>query len=1426
MQNLFKKSIRARLIIFFLLVSLIPIAVVGYLSFNRAKKAMIDTRIDELENIAELKTDKIEMFFRDRTNDIAIAQEYDSVKRYLPLLSEFAAGDISINHIDPNFPSNPRTLKSRTSPEYINAKRILDSQLNLLQRIHGYIDVMLLTTDGRVVYCANDMHEEVELDTILSDPGNKSFIEGQKGIYFSDVFYDISDTNQHAMYVSAPVHDFEGQYAGMIFLEIDMDNILEFIMDTTGLSTTGEAFLAKKDGYKAEFITPLRYDKDAALKKYIEIGGDLAIPTQKAVNGEIGSGISIDYRGKQVIAVWRNIFSQDWGFVAKIDLSDALLPVKNLGAQIIGITILLFFIVCLLAYFVAGRISNPILEITRSANMISEGKSFNKIETGAGDEIGLLVKAFNKMVQDLRFQENELKEKNMELEKQHEELQIATDKQGEHGRQLYQANAQLTIEVSERRRREQDLKKHQKSLAILAGYRFSHEKSLMDFTKISSLALNVQCVSIWILQDNDTKLECLDYYDKGQSRHQSGMEISASDYPSYFAALKENEIIAADNALTDPRTSEMGDAYLKPKGISSMLDVPFIIPEGRKGVICHEHYGAFRKWQDHEKNFAMSVAEMLTLMFEQIRRAKVETELLMLNNAIEQSADMIIITDKDGVIEYVNPATLKGSLYASGEMIGRKISILRSGKHSVDFYKEMWSTIKQGKIWHGRLINRKKTGELYDEEMTISPVKDKHGTVARFVAIKRDISEHIKKEQKLKSAQELAEKAKVEALKYANAAFEASKAKSEFLANMSHELRTPLNGIIGLTEIMINKPDSSENRKHMEMVLFSAESLLRLVNDILDLSKIEEGKLELEMTKFNLWETVENIAEQHAVPASKKGVELLVSIEKDAPVYVVGDPARLGEVITNLIGNAVKFTEKGEIFLNVSLESCKIDSVVLHFMVRDSGIGISKEAKDKIFERFTQADGSTLRKYGGAGLGTTISKELVTLMGGRIWLNSELGKGSEFHFTVNMELPKDNISQEDEPFNDVKGLKVLIAEDNTTNGLILNNLVSSWGCKVDIVNDERFIMGKLRGGRRQGEPFHLMILDSHMGTVKNVDIIKKIRESDDLKDIKIILMENIGKGGTGGNREGGIEEVIHKPVKQSRLFNKIITNFNKGNARHGSLKSDLKQADENASGFNILVVEDNVVNQEVAKHALRGLGHKGHTAENGKEALSKLKSGHYDLILMDVHMPIMDGFETTKAIREMEREKLITTGEHGIPIVAMTAMAMEGDRDKCLASGMNDYVSKPINLKDLGAAIDRCIGDNAVLETLTASAPLNGETGVAANEPLYDLSNLRELLNNKTDLVRNLVNKFIESTDEYVEELNNAVKTKDSDKIERMAHTIKSAAGQVGSDKLTNIAAELETNGRDKNLNDVDGKFEELSVVYNMLRKAIAAETQ
>jgi signal transduction histidine kinase/CheY-like chemotaxis protein/HPt (histidine-containing phosphotransfer) domain-containing protein len=670
------------------------------------------------------------------------------------------------------------------------------------------------------------------------------------------------------------------------------------------------------------------------------------------------------------------------------------------------------------------------------------------------------------------------------------------------------------------------------------------------------------------------------------------------------------------------------------------------------------------------------------------------------------------------------------------------------------------------------------------------------------------------------------EEATREAVDLARQADEANRSKSQFLANMSHEIRTPMNGVIGMTDLLLETPLSARQRKLAETVHRSAQLLLSVINDILDFSKSEAGKLVLEKLDCDLHEVVEDVTELLAERSHRRGLELLCRIGDDVPQAVRTDAGRLRQVLTNLVSNAIKFTENGEVVIEVAVAGRTPEATRVRFEVRDTGIGIAPEAQPNLFEPFRQADASTTRRYGGTGLGLAICKQLVELLGGEIGLESEPGRGSRFHFTLPLEPASAEFATQDGE-NVLAGVRVLVVDDNATNREIVQHRVLSWRMRAGTAASGAEALAGLRESIVQGRPYDLAILDMHMPEMDGLELARTIHTDPALRGTRLLMLTSIGlEGDVLALREAGVVAHLTKPVRQSELYNGIAEAM--GRPRRPARKPSAKEASgtQRLRGL-VLLVEDNLVNQEVAREMLESMGCTVHVAEDGEQALRVLSHTRYDAVLMDCQMPRMDGFEATRQLRARERE----AGAPRTPVIALTANAMQGDRSTCLAAGMDDYVAKPFTTVQLLLTLRRWLpepvdGPAQPAPAAAAPVPPAAEPAPAAGEePVLDaraLESIRALNPTRGEaLLARVIDALLQTAPGQIDALHKAVAQADADALRGIAHSLKSSSANLGALRLSALARELELQGRAGRLEGAAALVESLSREWERVRSAL-----
>lgn len=744
--------------------------------------------------------------------------------------------------------------------------------------------------------------------------------------------------------------------------------------------------------------------------------------------------------------------------------------------------------------------------------------------------------------------------------------------------------------------------------------------------------------------------------------------------------------------------------------------------------------------------------------------------------------------DREGRFTYANKLFCNELGVSQSELIGKTDFDFFPYEDATKYRANDAAVIKQGEPFEDVEEHRTPDGkELFVHVLKV-PFFDSDGNPIGVQAVYWDVTARIMAERQMEQARQAAE--------YAN------QAKSDFLANMSHEIRTPMNAIMGMTELVLSSDLTLDQREHLEIVQGASDSLLALIDDILDFSKIEAGKLDLEATQFSLGERLGDTMKTLALRAHQKNLELAFRIAKDVPRVVIGDSHRIRQIIVNLVGNAIKFTEQGEVVLDVNLVEPGDGEAKLHFVVSDTGIGISKKQQETIFQAFEQADTSMTRRFGGTGLGLAISSRLVQLMGGKLWVESEQDVGSQFHFELTFPLGDESSEVANVTPVHVRGSRALVIDDNETNRRILEEMTSNWGMLTTIAESADVGLVKIEEAFDKGEPFSIVITDASMPDVDGFQLVEKLRADSRFKNVPVLMLTSADRPGDIQRCQTlGIRRRMIKPVKQSELLQSIESTLGSWSQRQSDIENEV--VDNKLEPLKILLAEDSRTNQLLAVALLTKAGHSVDLVETGREAVQQTAKKNYDVVLMDIQMPEMDGLEATRAIRKREAE----TKQH-IPIIAMTAHAMKGDEERCLANGMDGYLSKPIKTKEFFATL-RALGKSA--GEIKASGAGRIDWDVALRN-----------VGGHEDILEAVINSILAETPQVLQNLIQSVDEHDYPTAKRHVHTIQGNLRPFQLSPVAELTRRIEKLcGADDPDEDVPRLLPELSEMVNQVLAAL-----
>ncbi len=1205
-------EIPIRLIVWFLVVALAPLAFYGLEGFDQSVKTAKESEMKALASIADNKVRQVRTYFEQTEESatlLARSPEMINVLAQYRMIHKRGSAALAKDNL--------------VSPQHNHIESEYRKFLAYYKESGGYDDILLISPVGDVILSVDKKEDYC---------GNLSEVK-YKGTNLEEVFRivktrletDVSDYKHYlpsgcpAAFVAAPILS-EGKLIGVVALQVGSGKINEMVKDYSGLGKTGEIVVASKDGDKVVFVMPLRYDPDAAFRKKLAIGNGIALPLQNAANGSKGRGECIDYSGKEVLAVWRFLPDLRWGVVVKIDKEEVFASVARFRYKLLIVGVITLISALSLAFFISRSISRPIRKMVEMF-LVQEKANVD----------------LQKEINERLLAEKQVRMLSFAIEQSPVSIAI-TDTKGNIeyvNRKFAQTKGGAGEMVVD-----QDVVSQKTDVNVFGDYKelwqtiSSGKEWQGEFSnKSKEGATSWEFASISPVRDVDSNItHYLTIKEDITARKTAEHEIEKN--MNFISLLQEITSVANEANSVEEAMQICLDKVCVHTG--SSIGHVYLMDEA--GTLTSSTIWYFDQPDDYKELKRIIETKMIAVGFG-------------LPGRVLESGRPEWVSDitKDSSIQmplFENNTVIKSNF--AFPVLERKKAVAVMEFFSCEILKRddyLLATISSLATQMGRVTERKRS------------------------------------EEQLRQAKDSAETANI--------------AKGEFLANMSHEIRTPINGVIGMVDVLQDTNLDSVQREYANTVRESAIALLTIINDILDFSKMEAGKLELENIDFNLCGTVENIINTFAIVEDKKRLELSCFIDPVIPTVLCGDPARLRQVLINLVNNAVKFTDVGEIVIRVGLTEESESHITVRIEVRDTGVGIQVDRMGRLFKSFSQVDASTTRRYGGTGLGLSIAKQISGLMGGQIGVESEEGKGSTFWFTAVFDKLKSVQQNSLFETGSMENLHVLVVDDNDTCRYILRVYLESFGCQVDDTASVEDARKKLHDAVNGENPFNIALFDYSIPDVERELFCEEIKAGSQLQDLILVALVPVLRRkdkNAGHFRELGFATFLCKPIKYAQLFECIRMVIGETVNEEKEIASQMiaqKPIQKKSKKYvRILLAEDNHVNQKIALHFIeKKFGYSADVVNNGREAIESLERSDYDLVVMDCQMPEMDGYEATRIIRNEKS----SVRDHRIPIIAMTANAMKGDRERCLDVGMDDYIDKPINAEKFEILINRHI---------------------------------------------------------------------------------------------------------------------------------------
>lgn len=1256
--------------------------------------------------------------------------------------------------------------KGIDSEDYKTYEKQMHIVVDEFLKAYGYDALYLITNEGEIIFHSmrgSDLGANLITGSLSESVLGRTFksVKSQMAMKMS-IFEYYGPNQKSTSFIATPLFVKE-KLLGIIAFQPNNKNFFDIVNDYTGLKNTGETLLVAKNGDDVVYMSPWRHIADAERK--VRLGSDKWISVQKAAQGQSGSGISTSYRGEEVFATWRPLTSAEWGLIAQIDTKEVFSPLNKMRSLFVLITICTIALITVIMTYLSNAITRPLMILIESTKNISRGKLDEKVLFDSDNEIGQLAQAFNSMTDTIKTSH----------------LESARLKSG-----LYELSESL---------------KNIQEIPPLAE----------NVVRQLNFYLNMPLIAFYILTEKKTlkRVASFGYF---------------TDLPDEFE-IGSGSIgqVAKDKGpvlVTDIPPHAKVTLGLEKVFPCALLVYPLVYNNNVLGVL---ELGSLREFTEPEKNWIMQAANTIS--------ATLQTLIDMTERRKSEQALRHANILSDSALSLTRAGYWHVPLNGSNDYISSERAAEIFGEHPKPGWR--YHVIDE---WLARIREvdkeaAKRTFENYEAAIagkvpcydSIYPYKrpidgrviwihalghisrDANGKPTDMYGVTQDITEIHKAQEEVQLAKEQAESA--------------TRAKSDFLANMSHEIRTPMNAIIGMSHLVSLTELNPKQKDYIKKITAAAKSLLHIINDILDFSKIEAGKLDIESVDFDLEEVLTNTSSMIMAKAHEKGLEVMFSVDEDVPNLLIGDPLRLGQILINLASNAVKFTDSGEISFGVQLLEKTCDRAKIQFSVRDTGIGLSKEQITKLFQAFSQADSSTSRKYGGTGLGLTICQRLVNMMGGGIWVESKIGMGSTFFFTVNLSVSKKEPQEKFLPTADIRGTRVLVVDDNEASRRILQEALESLTFEVEVAASGPEAMAALEDATKYSRPFQVVLMDWRMPGMDGIEASRLINENRLLSNTPTIIMVTAyGRVEIMERAEkAGIKGFLIKPVNKSLLLNTLLEVLSAGFEARTLPVSKLADKEEikALAGKRVLLAEDNEINQQVTRELLEMISLTVDIADNGKVAVEKIEANHYDVVLMDIQMPVMDGIEATRIIRGDSRFAKL-------PILAMTANAMSKDIEDCRNAGMDDHIAKPVDPDKLYNTLAKWLG-NTTITIVPPNAKASSETGANL---IFDLSGINAKaalprFSGNTGLYTEVLLKFYESNNGVMQKIRKTLDDGDHETAKRHAHTIKGVAGLIGAENLEIAARNLEREIKEKNFETLEPSLDNISMALGIVLNSI-----